>query len=254
MGLRLGIAGSPYDRGLTLSGSAYVRFSPPQSSPPTGPPEDLGITNFTNRASIAARRFVRSSSSPLGMGVNVLGAAQEEAIYSTPVISLGHATNRKGYTRVNLYYYQEGGEIFRGGVAGNARVCSVHPTICAFASHARKLGLSPGWYIQVPSTKGGLSFFRSPSVPEEEDRASVGSMDINRTTLDYGIWIKIFELVGRGMFDDKGGAMQFLMEDRKGDVDTGSTAYTLVSMRQKQCSTAALLPKQLMSCDFPNSQ
>ena len=82
--------------------------------------------------------------------------------------------------------------------------------------------LSPGWYIQVASAKGGLSFFRSPSVPGEEGKASVGFMDINRTTLEHGRWITIFELVGRGAFDNKGGVVQFLMEDRKGGVDPGS--------------------------------
>ena len=132
---------------------------------PTGPPGDHGISDIINRASAAAIRFVRPSSSPLGMGVNVLGAAQEEAIYSTPVVGSRQATKREGNTRVNLYYCQEENEICRGGVAGNVRVCSFHPTICAFASHATKLALSPGWYIQAPSTNGEMSFFRSPSVP-----------------------------------------------------------------------------------------
>ena len=35
----------------------------------------------------------------------------------------------------------------------------------------------------------------------------------------HGRWITFFESVGRGAFDDKGGAMQLLMEDRKGIVD-----------------------------------
>ena len=82
--------------------------------------------------------------------------------------------------------------------------------------------LSPGWYIQAPNSRGGLSFFRSPSVPEEEGRASVGFMEINMTTLEHVRWITIFELVGRGAFNDKGAAAQFLTEDRKGGIDPGS--------------------------------
>ena len=86
----------------------------------------------------------------------------------------------------------------KGGVTGNARVCAVHPTICAYGSHAKKLMLRPGWYIQVPTTRGSLSFFRSPCVLEEDDRASVRFVEINRTTLAHGRWITIFDLVGTG--------------------------------------------------------
>ena len=86
-----------------------------------------------------------------------------------------------------------------------------HLHICVACKEAG----AKSWVVH-PGTKGGLSFVRSPSVPEEEGRAHGGFMDITRTTLEHGRWLTIFELVGRGVFDDKGGGAQFLMEDRKG--------------------------------------
>ena len=118
--------------------------------------------------------------------------ALEEASYSLSVADSRNAAKRKGYPQVDICYYREGEKICKGGVAGTARVYVVHPTIYAFGNHAKKLVLSPRWYIQAPTTRGGLSFFRLPCVVEEDGRALAGFMEINRTTLAHGRWITFF--------------------------------------------------------------
>ena len=66
----------------------------------------------------------------------------EEVSFTSPVHTAGNATKRKGEPLVDLLFYHKGDKICRGGVGNpgnNARVCAIHPDICQFARHKKKL-------------------------------------------------------------------------------------------------------------------
>ena len=81
---------------------------------------------------------------------------------------------------LQCYCYHRGDDIYLGHVSNSTRVCSVHPSLCTFSSHARTYYLLPGWYIKAP-TRQGYSFCWSPYVPDEEGQDSEGFMEITKT-------------------------------------------------------------------------